>query len=136
MLAGDPTTPGYASLENATRLFLNETDTVPHIPSLPISWADATPFLNATHQLGAQIPQWQGGVPGVDYYSGPSQYRVRLVNKNDYQVKPVWNVIGRIDGTEEPDRVVLLGNHRDAWSFGGADPSSGSASLVSTSLLS
>ncbi|KAI8343706.1 hypothetical protein BC941DRAFT_509113 [Chlamydoabsidia padenii] len=130
MMAGDPSTPGYASLENSTRLLLNETDTVPHIPSLPISWDDATPFLNATHQLGVQIPQWQGGIPDIGYYSGPSQHLVHLVNINDYQVKPVWNVIGRIDGTEEPDRVILLGNHRDAWSYGGADPSSGSASLL------
>ncbi|KAI8336279.1 hypothetical protein BC941DRAFT_461727 [Chlamydoabsidia padenii] len=130
LLAGDPSTPGYASLENTTRLSLNETDTVPQIPSLPISWDDATSFLNATQQLGLQIPEWQGGIPDIGYYSGPSQHLVHLVNINDYQVKPVWNVIGRIDGTEEPDRVILLGNHRDAWSYGGADPSSGSASLL------
>lgn len=28
-----------------------------------------------------------------------------------------------------PDEIVVLGNHRDAWVLGAADPSSGSASL-------
>ena len=28
------------------------------------------------------------------------------------------------------DRYVLLGNHRDSWTFGALDPSSGTASLV------
>ena len=28
------------------------------------------------------------------------------------------------------DRYVLLGNHHDAWTFGGADPNSGTAVLM------
>ena len=28
------------------------------------------------------------------------------------------------------DRYVLLGNHRDAWTFGSIDPSSGTAALM------
>ena len=28
------------------------------------------------------------------------------------------------------DRQVILGNHRDAWVFGGADPNSGTATLL------
>ena len=28
------------------------------------------------------------------------------------------------------DRLVLLGNHRDAWTYGAADPSSGQAVLL------
>ena len=30
------------------------------------------------------------------------------------------------------DRLVLIGNHRDAWIYGGGDPSSGTASMVET----
>ena len=33
-------------------------------------------------------------------------------------------------GAEEPDRYVILGNHRDAWIFGAVDPSSGTAALM------
>ena len=35
---GDPTTPGYPAYENATR---TEALSVPYIPSLPLSWANA-----------------------------------------------------------------------------------------------
>ena len=31
------------------------------------------------------------------------------------------------------DRLVLLGNHRDAWTFGAADASSGTAALIEIS---
>lgn len=46
---------------------------------------------------------------------------------------PVYNVIGTIRGREEPDRVVFIGNHRDAWLFGAVDPSSGTATLMEMS---
>jgi N-acetylated-alpha-linked acidic dipeptidase len=39
-------------------------------------------------------------------------------------------VEGRIRGSELPDEWVVLGNHRDAWVFGGVDPSSGTASMM------
>ena len=45
----------------------------------------------------------------------------------------VYNVIGTIYGTEEPDRWVLIGNHRDAWGFGAVDPSSGTATMMEIS---
>ena len=31
---------------------------------------------------------------------------------------------------ELPDEWIVLGNHRDAWEFGGVDPSSGTASMM------
>lgn len=48
-------------------------------------------------------------------------------------VKAIYNVIGTIHGREEPDRYVLIGSHRDAWLFGAADPSSGTAALMEIS---
>ncbi len=50
--------------------------------------------------------------------------------KNDDAVRPIWTVTGMIRGSERPDEVVVLGNHRDAWIYGGVDPSSGSAALM------
>ena len=32
-----------------------------------------------------------------------------------------------------PDRYVMIGNHRDAWVFGAADPSSGTAVMMEIS---
>ena len=34
-------------------------------------------------------------------------------------------MIGTIYGREEPDRYVLIGNHRDAWVYGAIDASTG-----------
>ncbi|KAF3614561.1 putative glutamate carboxypeptidase 2-like isoform 2 [Capsicum annuum] len=42
----------------------------------------------------------------------------------------IQNVIAVIEGEEEPDRFVILGNHRDAWTFGAVDPNSGTATLL------
>jgi N-acetylated-alpha-linked acidic dipeptidase len=50
----------------------------------------------------------------------------------DNRVRPNYVVEGRIRGKDFPDEWVVLGNHRDAWEFGGVDPSSGTASLMET----
>ena len=52
---------------------------------------------------------------------------------NKLETKAIYNVIGQIRGSEEPDRYVLVGNHRDAWAFGAADPSSGTSVLMELS---
>ncbi|KAI9249221.1 hypothetical protein BDA99DRAFT_524322 [Phascolomyces articulosus] len=134
ILPGDMLTPGYASTENATRLDPEEAYAMPKIPSLPISWSDALPLFQAMEGLGLKGEiDWLGGLCEVNYYSGPSVAQVNLVNINDYQIKPVWNVIGKIEGAIEPHRAVILGTHRDAWGFGGAESSSGSAILLELS---
>lgn len=42
----------------------------------------------------------------------------------------IHNVFAVIRGSEEPDRYVILGNHRDAWTYGAVDPNSGTAALL------
>lgn len=42
----------------------------------------------------------------------------------------IHNVFAKIKGYEEPDRFVLLGNHRDAWTYGAVDPNSGISVLL------
>ena len=54
---------------------------------------------------------------------------IRLQINNKIVMKSIYNVNGTIYGQEEPDRSVLIGSHRDAWLFGAADPSSGTATL-------
>ena len=50
----------------------------------------------------------------------------------DYQVRTIWNVIATIKGEVEPDRWVMIGNHRDAWVYGAVDPGSGTAATLET----
>lgn len=50
--------------------------------------------------------------------------------KGEKKMATVHNVFAVIRGSQEPDRFVLLGNHRDAWTYGAVDPNSGTAALL------
>ena len=45
-------------------------------------------------------------------------------------VQPNYVVEARIARQRRPDEWVVLGNHHDAWVFGGVDPSSGTATMM------
>src|SRR5713101_3814145 len=80
-------------------------------------------------------PGWasgQGAMP-ITYRLGGSAVRLHLKVDMDTSVRPNYVVEARIGGAEVPDEWVLLGNHRDAWEFGGVDPSSGTASMLELS---
>ncbi|KAI9248303.1 hypothetical protein BDA99DRAFT_446309 [Phascolomyces articulosus] len=131
LITGDPTTPGYASTKDAPRVKMEDSPGLPKIPSLPLSYRDALPLLKATQGRGVRGDNdWAGGLEGVDYFSGPTEGDVELENIVDYKIAPIWDTIGVIKGSQEPDKAIILGNHRDAWVYGAVDPSSGSASML------
>ena len=131
MFAGDPTTPGVASLPglaDGKRTAPDQSAQMPRIPSTPLSYADAWPILE--HLSGPDTPRdWQGALP-FTYHIGPGPARVKLHLKQDYQFRTIWDVIGRVRGTDFPDQWVVGGNHRDAWVFGACDPNSGTAAML------
>src|SRR5258705_389863 len=106
---GDPLTPGWTSTPGARRLAPADAPALPAIMSVPIATGDAHVILDALR-------------------GGEVTLRVRV--ENDDAIRPVWTVIGRLDGATHPDQWVIAGNHRDAWVYGGVDPSSGSAVLM------
>ncbi len=130
---GDPETPGVAStpdLPDSARVtnFTGPDGDQPSIISIPISWHDAAPILQALAGPGA--PQgWQGALP-FRYHLGPGGAKVHLVSDQDYQRRIIWDVIGKIEGAQDPGASVIVGNHRDAWVYGAVDPSSGTASML------
>ncbi len=128
---GDPTTPGIASvpsLPDSKRESPAESKQLPTIPVTPISYADASPILE--HLSGPPSPrEWQGALP-FTYHVGPGPAKVRMHLKQDYQLRTIWDVIGRIKGTDFPDEWVVAGNHRDAWVYGAVDPNSGTAAML------
>jgi N-acetylated-alpha-linked acidic dipeptidase len=127
IVPGDPLTPGWASVPGAKRIAPEEARSLPKIIALPLSWHDAKPFLE--HMGGPLAPKdWQGGLP-ITYHLG-GEGRVHLKVDMDNRVAPNYVVEARIRGAELPDEWVVLGNHRDAWEFGGVDPSSGTASML------
>uniref|UniRef100_A0A8C4M5F2 N-acetylated-alpha-linked acidic dipeptidase 2 n=1 Tax=Equus asinus TaxID=9793 RepID=A0A8C4M5F2_EQUAS len=99
--AGDPLTPGYPAKEYTFRLDVEEGVGIPKIPVHPIGYNDAEILLR----------------------------KVRMHVHNTNKITRIYNVIGTIRGSVEPDRYVILGGHRDSWVFGAIDPTSGTAVL-------
>ncbi len=106
MVPGDPLTPGWPSVPGARRIDRAEAVSLPAIISAPLSYTDARVLLVAESPV------------------------VRMVVRSDDRIRPIWTVTGMIRGSEHPEQVVIVGNHRDAWIYGGVDPSSGSAALI------
>jgi len=129
--AGDPTTPGIASvpsLPDSKRTPPERSAQMPKIPTTPLSYEDAWPILE--HLGGPESPrEWQGALP-FTYHVGPGPSKVKMHLKQDYQYRTIWDVIGRIRGSEFPDEWVVAGNHRDAWVYGAVDPNSGTAAML------
>src|SRR5437867_4399735 len=48
----------------------------------------------------------------------------------DYAQRRLINVVGRIAGAVVPDEWVIVGSHRDAWTFGASDSVSGHVSMM------
>jgi N-acetylated-alpha-linked acidic dipeptidase len=129
--AGDPTSPGVAalpSLPDDKRTPPERSAQLPKIPTTPLSYADAWPILE--HLGGPESPrEWQGSLP-FTYHVGPGPSKVKVHLKQDYQYRTIWDVIGRVRGSELPDEWVVAGNHRDAWVYGAVDPNSGTAAML------
>ena len=125
---GDPSTPGWPSTASGKRLKAADMTGVPRIPSLPMSYGEAQRILQRLD--GPQAPKgWQGGLP-FTYHVGPGGAKVRMKSVQDYAVRPIWNVIATLAGRESPQQKVVLGNHRDAWTYGALDPNSGTVCML------
>ena len=69
---------------------------------------------------------WRGALP-ITYRVGPGPARVLLKVAFNWDLKPIYNVIARIDGSVYPNEWIVRGNHHDAWVNGANDPVSGMA---------
>lgn len=127
---GDPSTPGWPSVAGAKRLPVSELN-VPHIPVIPIGYANAALLLRDLR--GTAIPAaWQGGLP-FRYHVGPGPVRARVAIATDTATKAyktIWDTFGIVRGRELPDEMVIIGAHRDAWGPGAADNVSGTVSVL------
>ena len=127
IVPGDPLTPGWASVPGAKRIAKEDAQSLPKIMAVPISWHDAKPLLE--HMGGDEAPKdWQGGLPIKYKLGGIGQVHMKVAM--DDSIAPYYVVEARINGSEHREEWVVLGNHHDAWEYGGVDPSSGTASMM------
>jgi len=125
---GDPLTPNIGATKEAKRLPIAEAKTVLKIMVIPVSYADARPLLSA---LGGPVApeSWRGALP-ITYHIGPGPAKVHLQIASDWGLKPVYDVIAVLRGSEFPDEWVVRGNHHDGWVCGACDPLAGNVTLM------
>ncbi len=115
-------------MPGAPRISVEQAVSLPKIMGVPLSWRDAKPLLEKMDGPLAPV-EWQGGLP-IKYRLGGKRVVVHLKVDMNTSVEPYYVTEARIRGGELPDEWVILGNHRDAWVYGGVDPSSGTASML------
>ena len=116
---GDPLTPGVAATADA-KLSIKEAKTITKIPVLPISYADTLPLLSALH--GPVAPEGWRGALAITYHIGPGPAQVHLKVESNWDLKPLYDVIATLPGSDGGRHWVLRGNHHDAWVNGADDP--------------
>ncbi|CAN6977617.1 hypothetical protein IGI04_037558 [Brassica rapa subsp. trilocularis] len=130
---GDPVSPGWPGVVGGEKLSLEDgevTKRFPKIPSLPLSLRNAEIILASLGGARAPVEWRNSGRVGSGQRVGPGQTVVNMTLQGELTMKKVHNVVATIRGSEEPDRYVILGNHRDAWTYGAVDPNSGTSALL------
>jgi N-acetylated-alpha-linked acidic dipeptidase len=123
---GDPTLPGQAPVPGVAHL---PYDKVPHatIPEMSITQRVARTLLAG--MTGAVVPQdWHPMFEFVQHVGGNQRVHVRV--KMTRHLVTIWNVIGDIKGSSDPNSIVMIGSHRDAMTFGAIDPGSGTTVMM------
>lgn len=70
------------------------------------------------NEYSTEVPEtWKGDLNVTYSFGGKlkSNKSITLNVYNQRKISKVWNVLGMIEGYTEPDRYVIIGNHRDAW---------------------
>ncbi|XP_065067793.1 putative N-acetylated-alpha-linked acidic dipeptidase [Rhopilema esculentum] len=130
---GDPLSPGYPSTDGMYRMKPENVKFLHKIPCQPISQRHATALLRYLDGIDPPHDGWHGRLNVTYKITSKAKFKARITVDVPLVDRPIYNVIGTIYGDKEPDRMLLIGNHRDAWVYGGGDPSSGTAALVETS---
>ncbi|KAK3752319.1 hypothetical protein QZH41_010340, partial [Actinostola sp. cb2023] len=127
---GDKLTPGVPATEGIFRKpYINDSDIL-QIPVQPISYGQAMELFR--RMKGHDVPpNWQIPQFNMTLKTGPGFHndtlKIKLKVNTQINSTSIYNVIGTITGSEEPDRYVIVGNHRDSWVFGAADAVSGTS---------
>jgi N-acetylated-alpha-linked acidic dipeptidase len=134
---GDPLTPFEPALpldgkKKIARKKPEEVTGMHSIPVLPLPYGSAKEIF--ARMTGKAVPTgWQGGLPYTYRLEGGSELTVRVNVTQKREIQRVYNVVGTLAGSENPDQWIIAGAHYDAWAFGATDPNSGTAMLLALS---
>jgi N-acetylated-alpha-linked acidic dipeptidase len=125
---GDPLTPGSPSVPGTARIAPEDAGNLPRIPTVPISYGDARPLLEALGGPAAPKP-FQGGLP-ITYRVGPGATAVHMHVDIAYDQTPVRDIVATLRGATRPEERVIVGAHYDSWGYGAGDNASGWATVM------
>lgn len=99
---------------------------VPPIPETPVTGLVARQLLAA--MSGPAVPPlWHPGF-AMSVHAGGAE-RAHFVIKYKRFIGPMWDVIATMPGIDAK-QMVVVGGHRDAWTYGAVDPISGSVDML------
>ena len=99
---------------------------VPPIPETPVIGLVARQLLAAMN--GPTVPpEWHPGFAMVVHAGG--NVRAHFVIRMKRFIGPMWDVIATMPGIDT-QQMVVVGGHRDAWTYGAVDPISGSVDML------
>ena len=121
---GDPTAIGTPTHDAPHKPF--SAIGLPSIPEMPIT-GDVAQQLIAAMDGPIGPDDWHGGFPLPLHLGSTVRAHVTLTSKRF--IGMLWDVIGTLPGTD-PTQSVVVGGHRDAWTYGAIDPISGTVDLL------
>ena len=125
---GDPSTPDRPSKPGVERIPMDKIETFAPIPVQPMSYRDGVELLKRLR--GPVAPEaWRGALP-ITYHVGPGPAKIHMKLQMEYAQRRLIDVAARIPGASAPDEWIVVGSHRDAWTFGASDSVSGHVSMM------
>ncbi|XP_042870253.1 N-acetylated-alpha-linked acidic dipeptidase 2-like [Penaeus japonicus] len=125
LVDGDPLTPYYPATKSAFHIPMKEAP-IPTIPVQPIGYEDAWQILSRS---GSST--WMSIT--TTYNNNASRTTCNVTGVARGEVDPAEPCLFGVGLGLEANRYVLLGNHIDAWIYGGLDPNSGTAAMLELS---
>ncbi|HEY8298631.1 MAG TPA: M28 family peptidase [Candidatus Baltobacteraceae bacterium] len=99
---------------------------LPSIPEMPITANVARELLRVLGGPTGPV-DWHPGFAFPLHLGGVA--RAHFVLKSKRWFGPMWDVIATMRG-RDPKQLVVVGGHRDAWTYGAVDPISGTVDLL------
>jgi len=121
---GDPTAIGIPTPGAKHKPF--SAIALPPIPEIPVTGLVARQLLGAMN--GPTVPrEWHPGF-AMPVHTGGS-IRAHFVIKSKRFIGPMWDVVATMPGADA-QQMVVVGGHRDAWTYGAVDPISGTVDML------
>jgi hypothetical protein len=98
--------------------------------AIPVNAISALTAQALAQHLGGQLAPatWTTKIQPAIRVGGVE--RAHFVLKSRRFFGPMWNVIATMTGAVAPQQSVIVGGHRDAWTWGTLDPGSGTVAML------